>query len=118
MKKFSQKIPVFALFYHMKLINPEGERYTTCTEVDSHGQEWCSTLTDVLDNHLTGYWGNCDYEQNELAQVTFMSLIYKTTQFDLLLRIAMPFIFWNIIPIRILEEFFYHLLLLARKFYV
>ena len=66
----------------------KGERYTSCTEADSHGLEWCSTLTDVLDNHLTGYWGNCDSLENELAQVTFMSLIYKTMKFNLLLYIC------------------------------
>jgi len=49
----------------------KGERYTSCTEADSHGLEWCSTLTDVLDNHLTGYWGNCDSLENELAQNVF-----------------------------------------------
>jgi len=49
----------------------KGERYTSCTEADSHGLEWCSTLTDVLDNHLTGYWGNCDSLGNELTQNVF-----------------------------------------------
>ena len=78
----SQRIPVFALFYYMAMSNllfpfyEKGERYTSCTEADSHGLEWCSTLTDVLDNHLTGYWGNCDSLENELAQVLFMSLVY------------------------------------------
>ena len=46
-------------------------------------------MTDILD---IGYWGNCDNEQNELAQVIFMSLIFKTTEVDLLLWKAMPFI--------------------------
>ena len=73
--KLLSKNPSFCSFLsygHMKLINPtlwKGERYTSCTEADSHGLEWCSTLTDVLDNHLTGYWGNCDSLENELAQV-------------------------------------------------
>ena len=69
----------------------KGERYTSCTEADSHGLEWCSTLTDVLDNHLTGYWGNCDSLENELAQVMLMSLIYKTTKFNLKIRIKKIF---------------------------
>ena len=91
--KLLSKNPSFCSFLsygHMKLINPtlwKGERYTSCTEADSHGLEWCSTLTDVLDNHLTGYWGNCDSLENELAQVLLMSLIYKTTKFNLLLYI-------------------------------
>ena len=99
---FSQKIPVCS-YGHIKLTNSilwKGERYTSCTEADSHGLEWCSTLTDVLDNHLTGYWGNCDSLENELAQVLFMSLIYKTMKFNSLLYIW----FIELIPIRILED--------------
>ena len=65
-------------------------------------------MTDVLDNHLTGYWGNCDSLENELAQVLFMSLIYKTTKFNLLLSVYLVFI-------RILEDFCFNLLFLARK---
>ena len=32
----------------------KGVQYNSCTEADSPGLEWCSTLTDGSDNHLTG----------------------------------------------------------------
>ena len=84
----------------MKLINPtlwKGERYTSCTEVDSHGLEWCSTLTDILDNHLTGYWGNCDNEQNELAQVIHIHVIDLQNYRSWFVTVESEAIYWRIL---------------------
>ena len=45
--------------------------YNSCTEVDSPGQAWCSTFTDLHNNHLEDYWGHCEQTDRELAQQTF-----------------------------------------------
>ena len=49
----------------------EGVTYNSCTEADSPGLEWCSTMTGPLGNHISGFWGNCDLLENELAQEIF-----------------------------------------------
>merc|ERR550539_858834 len=36
-----------------------GVTYSSCTTAGGFSRPWCSTATDTLANHLTGYWGNC-----------------------------------------------------------
>ncbi len=45
--------------------NYGGVTYDQCTDID-HSHEWCSTNTDMFNNHIKS-WGNCDAADNELV---------------------------------------------------
>jgi alkaline phosphatase D len=44
----------------------KGVTYSNCTSVD-RTQEWCSLETDSNNNHVSGRWGNCLPENEELV---------------------------------------------------
>jgi len=48
----------------------QGATYYNCTTAGS-AAEWCSTKTDATNSHISGYWGNCDSLDAQLAQGTY-----------------------------------------------
>ena len=48
----------------------KGRKFWNCAQPDGDAP-WCSTKTDVFDNHVTGNWGYCGPLKDELAHKTF-----------------------------------------------